>query len=228
MTERVPMSDRAGARPRVLLFFDYACSFCYVDQVRFDRLAHEYDVEVVRIPFELRPDIPDSGVSARAQGLEHSERVEEHLQRITRQEGLPYRPVDHIPNTHKAMVAGEVARDAGEFRRFQQAIFEAYFGEGRDIGEQSVLIESAVEVGLDPESVVEAWSSGTYEDRLHAFYHLALDLGVTATPAALICNELLVGTRPYGVVRDAVERCLITPDNVESHAEPSGSVERDE
>ena len=35
-----------------------------------------------------------------------------------------------------------------------------------------------------------AWVDARYEERLHAFRHLAAAMGVTATPSALICNEL--------------------------------------
>ncbi|GAB4278597.1 MAG: DsbA family oxidoreductase [Coriobacteriia bacterium] len=217
-------ADQEGAtRPRILLFFDYTCVFCYLDDGRFDRLARDYDVEIVRVPFELRPDIPDAGISAREHGLEHSDKVEAHIQRVAAQEGLPYSPVDHIPKTHKAMVMAEVARDEGIHPAVHKAIFRAYFGEGADIGSESVLLRIAEDEGLDTEEVVEAWSSGRYRERLHAFRHLADDLGVTATPAALICNELMIGSRPYGTIRDAVERCLLTEANIERAAEARGA-----
>jgi predicted DsbA family dithiol-disulfide isomerase len=205
----------AAETPRVLLFFDYACSFCYVDTYRFARLSRDRSVDVVHIPFELRPDAPAGGISARAAGLEHSERVEDHLRRLAAEEGIPYDTQDSIPNTHKAMALAESARDAGLHQTVHEAVFRAYFGEGRDIGDETVLLDIAAASGLDPEDVVDAWATGRHEDRLHAFMHLGSDLGVRATPAALICNELLIGTRPYGVIRDAVDRCLVTRDNVE-------------
>lgn len=213
------MGDEPGkVGGRVLVFFDYACSFCYVDTYRFDRLRAEQEVEVIEIPFELRPDIPEAGISASEYDLVHSERVEEHLVRLAREEGIPYVNTDLIPNTHKAMVVAEVGRDAGVHERVHRAIFGAYFGEGRDIGDETVLLDVSAQSGLEPEKVVEAWADGRYEERLHGYYHLALELGIDQTPAALICNELIIGSRPYGVLRDAVDRCLVTRENVESVA----------
>ena len=51
--------------PRVLVFFDYACQFCYLDWPRFKRLRAEHDAELFLVPFELRPQLPDEGVADR-------------------------------------------------------------------------------------------------------------------------------------------------------------------
>jgi hypothetical protein len=48
---------------------------------------------------------------------------------------------------------------------------------------------------------------------------VGLHLGIDSTPAALICNELLIGSRPYAVFKDALDRCLITPENVQQVAD---------
>ncbi|MDZ4064255.1 MAG: hypothetical protein U1E22_06245, partial [Coriobacteriia bacterium] len=66
-----------------------------------------------------------------------------------------------------------------------------------------------------------AWDTGTYDGRLHKFRQMAISLGLDSTPAALICNELLVGSRPYRVLADALERCMVTPGNVVQQAEES-------
>ena len=54
-----------------------------------------------------------------------------------------------------------------------------------------------------------------------------MGLGVGATPSALICNELLIGSRPYRVLEAALERCLVTEESVqravgEQEGEPPG------
>jgi hypothetical protein len=55
-------------------------------------------------------------------------------------------------------------------------------------------------------------------ERLHQFRHIGMHLGIESTPAALICNELLIGSRPYGVLKESVDRCLVTAENVEQEA----------
>ncbi len=206
----------ATERPRVLVFYDYACPFCYIDQVRLARLAEEYDAELVLVPFELRPDMPDEGISASEHGLTHSERVEARLVEIAAEQGQPWVALDHIPKTHLAMVMAEVARDKGfeVHWRTHMAIFTAHYGTGADIGDRKVLLGIADEVGLDCAEVERSWADPAFDERLHQFGHLAMHLGVEQTPAALVCNELLIGSRPYGVLQAAIERCLVRPENV--------------
>jgi predicted DsbA family dithiol-disulfide isomerase len=202
------------AVPRVLLFFDYACSFCYVDGFRFDELEREYDVEVVHVPYELRPDIPSEGISAKEHGLGHSEKVDEHLERLASEGGFPLLLQDHLPNTHLALVMAERARDEGLHSVVHDAIFRAYFGDALDIGDADVLKGIARDAGMDVGGLERAWEDGRYEERLRSFSQLGESLGVTSTPSALICNELIIGSRPYAVIRDAVRRCLVTEESL--------------
>ena len=185
-------------------------------------MREEFDAELVLVPFELRPDAPPEGLSAKAEGLTHSERVEARLRELAAEAGAPMLDIDLVPNTHMAMTLGEFARDLGEetHRAVHAAIFGAYYGEGRDIGRREVLLDVATEQGLDAAEAGAALDDGRYDERLHEFVHLALHLGIDTTPSALICNELLIGSRPYGVLREAVQRCLITPQNIEESDEP--------
>lgn len=166
------------------------------------------------VPFELRPGLPAEGVSAAERGWRHSARVEEHVRREAAAFGRAVTLPDHIPNTHLAMAAGEFARDAGEhtYRALHEHIFDAYYVEALDIGDRRVLRSLAEESGLDPLALDAAWDEGRYEDQLREIQHLAGHLGVAMTPSALICSQLLVGSRPYGVIAQAVERCLAPPE----------------
>lgn len=170
------------------------------------------------VPFELRPGMPPEGLSAKEHGLAHSERVEEYLRRVAREGGFPLLIPDHVPNTHLALTLGEYARDAGEerHRAAHRAIFDARYGHGLDLGSRDVLLGIASALELDADDVSKAWEDGRFEERLRQFRHLAQYLGVAATPAALICNELLIGSRPYQVLNDALERCMVTPASAES------------
>lgn len=213
------MSDApAGAQvtPRILVFFDYACQFCYLDWPRFKRLRAEHGADLFLVPYELRPTMPAEGVGIDQLGGHHSERVEEHMRLMAAEGKLDLVFPDFVPNTHFALALGEYARALGPeaHEAVHEAIFEAYSGRGEDIGREEVLLRIAEEHAMDPDDVALAFVEGRYDDRLHQFTHLALAFGVTATPAALICNELLIGTRPYRVLEESLERCLVTETNI--------------
>lgn len=211
-------------RPRVLVFFDYACPFCYLDWPRLKRLRAEHDAELVLVPVELRPDLPPGGASVAELGAEHSGHVREHMLRMAREGELELVFPDNMPNTHEALVLGEYARDLGAetHERMHEAIFSAYMGLGLDIGDRDVLLQIARDQGLEVDKVRAVLETRAFDDRLHQFHHLALSVGITATPAALVCNELFIGTRPYQVLAESLERCLVKEEDlVEEGAPPT-------
>lgn len=216
MTETVA----APITPRVLVFFDYACQFCYLDWPRFTRLRSEHGAELMLVPFELRPTMPAEGVDiSQVVDAQHSERVVAHMDRMAAESGLALVHPDFVPNTHLALALGEYARDLGPeaHEAIHEAIFSAYSGRGEDIGREEVLLRIAAEHALDADDVARAFDEDRYGERLHQFYHLALAMGVSGTPSALICNELLIGTRPYQLLEEAVERCLVSQHNIAGH-----------
>lgn len=176
----------------------------------------------MQIPFELRPSMPLEGLKISVLEADgHSDRAKEHLVRVAKRDGIPFLSPAFVPNTHLALVMGEFARDLGDevHHDTHVAIFDAYFARGRDIGRKDVLLEIARDAGLSASEIELAWEERLFDERLHNFFHLGLTLGLESTPAALICSELIIGSRPYEVFRDAVKRCLITASNVEAHAQ---------
>jgi len=206
----------ADMRPRVMVFFDYACQFCYLDWPRFKRLRSEHDVDLFLMPYELRPQMPAEGVPIEQIGR-HSERVEEHMVRMAREADIGFMFPAFVPKTHLALALGEYARDEGPEAHevLHEAIFSAYNARGEDIGNAEVLLDIAETHALDRTDVAAAFAEGRFDERLHEFLHLALSLGISATPSALICNELFIGTRPYEVLEESLRRCLIDEHAVE-------------
>ena len=150
----------------------------------------------------------------------HSSHVEDHIERLAAKDGFPWHNPPFLPKTHRALTLGELARDRGEEAHWamHKAIFTAYFGEMRDIGSEEVLLDIAGAHGFDGPAVQQAWEEDALGERLHQFRHVGMHMGIDSTPAALICNELLIGSRPYQVLRDAIDRCLVTADNIEEEA----------
>ncbi|MBI5231685.1 MAG: DsbA family protein [Coriobacteriales bacterium] len=205
-------------RPRVLIFFDYACPFCYLDWARFERLQEEFGADLILSPYELRPMLPEEGVDLEEIGAGHSARVVQYMERMAREAGFCYEEQSFVPNSHLALALGEFARDVSPARHFavHEAIYQAYYCDGANIGDLDVLLHVAAVGGLDVGLVRDALDGGVYDERLHQFRHLAMALGVQATPSALICNELFIGTRPYQLLADAVGRCMGRPRRLAS------------
>ncbi len=176
---------------------------------------------MVLVPFELRPDMPEEGYPVSELHIGgHSDRVEEHLVRIAARDGFPMVVPGFVPKTHLALSLAEMGRDRGEeaHRSLHAAILGAYFGEGRDIGAREVLLDVGSREGFETAEIGDVWNTDRYGERLRQFRRVAVRLGIDGTPAALICNEILIGARPYQVLKEAVDRCLVTVADVEREA----------
>jgi predicted DsbA family dithiol-disulfide isomerase len=96
-----------------------------------------------------------------------------------------------------------------------EALFQAFFERGRDIGDIAVLQDVASSIGLDPSELGEALGAGRYTARVLEDQRIAQEIGITGVPAALLHDGsgrgqgmLLSGAVPYASLEAAVERAL--------------------
>ncbi len=122
--------------------------------------------------------------------------------------GLPHSDsLEKVPNSRKALMVGELARERGVFEALHPRLFDAYWARGRDIGDEQVLAEEGVAVGLEEAEVLEVVRDAPYLERIDAFTQAALQLGAGGVPAWLIDERLLVpGAQPHDVFERVMER----------------------
>ncbi|MGB5440338.1 MAG: DsbA family protein, partial [Gammaproteobacteria bacterium] len=84
------------------------------------------------------------------------------------------------------------------FYRLHRRLFEAFFSEGQDIGDEALLREIASQAGVTDDVITRAWSDAKYEQRLRDYMAAARDLDVTATPTIFFSEKTrLSGALPY-------------------------------
>jgi predicted DsbA family dithiol-disulfide isomerase len=122
--------------------------------------------------------------------------------------GLPHaESLEKVPNSRKALMVAELARERGAFAPLHPRLFDAYWARGRDIGDEQILVEEAAAVGLEEGDVLDVLRDGRYMDRIEQYTHAALQLGAGGVPAWLIDERFLVpGAQPYDVFARVLER----------------------
>jgi predicted DsbA family dithiol-disulfide isomerase len=131
------------------------------------------------------------GVSREEIYARHPER-RGHAARMFEAAGLLYNPPDVIPNTLGALRVTELARDRGSHEQVHDRLMEAYWVEGRNIGDPEELRARAVEAGLDGAEVDEVLAADAYEDRVFSSTAEAQRIGANGIPAWLLDRRLLV------------------------------------
>jgi len=110
-------------------------------------------------------------------------------------------------NSVRAMRGALVALDAGCVSPYARAVFEAYWGEGRDISQEDVLAEVAGGVGLARESFFAAIASPAIKERLRANTDELVARGGFGSPTFFVDrDDMYFGNDRMPLVREACLR----------------------
>lgn len=122
--------------------------------------------------------------------------------------GLPYAgTLEKVPNSRRALMLGELARDRGKFDALHPRLFNAFWAEGLDIGEEAVLVNQGTAVGLDEAEILETFRDGRYLERIEEHTRSAIEAGAGGVPAWVIDRRVLVpGAQPHEVFARVLER----------------------
>jgi predicted DsbA family dithiol-disulfide isomerase len=198
----------ATEKPALLatVFTDYICPFCYVGDVRLDRLRDAYDLKINWCFLEIHPNTPATGMATEALGYsgDRWKLMMDNLSALAAEEGITFRPHTFTTNSHQSLLLAEAAKEAGAgiFYTLHRRLFEAFFTEGENIGNESVLTELALASGVPEELLARAWSDDRYEQRLQQYLAAAHELDVRATPTIFFGEkQRLDGVLPLSTFR---------------------------
>ena len=202
---------------RLDIFIDPVCPWCHVGKANLDRALADHPGHPFTIlwhPFQLNPDMPEGGVDKRAYledkfgGKGRVDAVHEKLRETARKAGVemdPDRP-KRIPNTLDAHRLIHWAGVEGRQTEVVNALFHAYWDEGRDIGDPQVLADIGAAEGMDRDALLRLLASDADAGDLRARDEDAHRKGVTAVPTFLIAQKYVVsGAQPPELWGDVIK-----------------------
>ena len=146
---------------------DLICPWCFVAKRRVEKAAAilGQKVEMRWLPFELNPDMPIDGLdrhmyrSAKFGSWEQSQRLDAQVSAAGEQVGIAFHHerMKRTPNTFRGHVLLAAAQKQGlEMQdKVAERLFQAYFVNGEDVGDPTVLLGIAREFGIAAISRVE-------------------------------------------------------------------------
>lgn len=204
MTERESSRDEVGAdKPllKVTVFSDYICPFCYIGDLRLDRLREHYDLRVNWCAIEIHPKTPSEGQPIEALGYDRDrwQSMMESLNDMAAAEGVTLKEHAFTTNSRSSLLLAEAAKPLGKdiFYRVHRSLFEAFFVDGLNIGDQGILKTLAQDAGMSDSQITAAWDEGDASKKLDQYRKAALELNVSATPTFFIGEQRLDGAVPY-------------------------------
>jgi predicted DsbA family dithiol-disulfide isomerase len=199
------MSQPADADVSLVVYADYVCPFCYLgtQSLAQYRAGTDLAVGVDWRPFDLRsyergPDGEIDETIETGKDAAYFDRVREKVEGLRAELGADeMRSIDDVPDVDSldAQVASYyVERTAPEaWPAFDEALFEALWEAGRDIGDRDVLAAEAEAVGLDGEAVRAAVADETHREAVFEAFDAAEAAGVTGVPTFVHDGETVRG-----------------------------------
>jgi len=199
---------------------DVICPWCYIGKRRLERalalLEPGLAARVTWLPFQLNPGMPREGVAraeyrrAKFGSLERSQALDARVAAEGRSEGIDFAfdRMPRTPNTFAAHQLIDLAQERGVGGAVVEALFRAYFEEGRDTGEAEVLKKIAVACGLDPGTLEARWADEPEARRVAELEEQMKKLGISGVPTYIIERRYAVsGAQPpqsiAAVIREA-------------------------
>lgn len=194
---------------------DVVCPWCYIGKRRLEKaialLDGEVKANIVWLPFQLNPGIPDEGMPRaeyRKQKFGSVERGRQLDARVASEgsgEGIAFAfdRIQRTPNTKAAHQLIELAQSQAKGTGVVDALFRAYFEEAKDIGDAAVLEEIARSNG------VSGWPGQANATSVAQKEEGVRGLGISAVPTFILDRKLGVsGAHPPEALADAIRQAL--------------------
>ena len=212
------MGDPEPASVHVDVVSDVVCPWCYIGKRRLEgaiALTPDIAVDVNWRPYFLNDWIPREGIDRQTYletkfgSVERYAAIAERISVAAAMEGLTYAPekISRQPNTldcHRLILWSRSATDPG---RMKQRLMELYFAEGADLSDAKVLIQAAMDCGMDGELVRRLLASDADVDRIEGEAKSAKEAGIDGVPCFIFGGSVIVtGAQSPEYLASAIER----------------------
>ncbi len=205
---------------------DPICPWCYIGKAQLDHALmaepnHPFQIEWH--PFQLNPDMPEGGIDRRAYleakfgGKDEAIQVYSRIAQAAEAAGLEidFAKIEKTPNTVNAHRLIHWAGIEGRQTAAVSALFQAYFKDGRDIGDTEVLCDIADGIEMDAALVHRLLDSDADVEEIRKRDTWARERGVNSVPTFVVGQHHAVpGAQPPELWAQVIDE-LLTEAGVE-------------
>lgn len=206
---------------------DVICPWCYIGKRRLEKalgaLGDSVRARVTWLPFQLNPGMPRAGMvraeyrRAKFGSVERGRELDARVAAEGSGEGIAFafERIERTPNTLAAHQLIELAQRQGRGDPTVDALFRAYFEEGRDVGEPAVLREIALASGVDCEGMEALWADSDELQRILRIESELRGLGIDAVPTFVFDRRTGVsGAHPPEALAAAIRAAAQRADEI--------------
>tara|TARA_R110002096_G_scaffold118945_1_gene257548 strand:- start:102 stop:761 length:660 start_codon:yes stop_codon:yes gene_type:complete len=203
---------------KIEIWSDIVCPFCYIGKRRFENALAKFDkkdqIEVIYKSFQLNPEIKTDMDKSVVQYLSESkgvtlEKAREMTEYVTQQagiEGLDYK-MDKavVANTFRSHRLLHLALAQGLQLKMKERLLKAYFIEGKNIDDVSILADLAKEVGIT--DAEETLKNDNFTDQVKRDLMESKQIGIQGVPFFVFNGKYgISGAQESKVFAEAIEQ----------------------
>ena len=192
---------------RIDVVSDVVCPWCFIGKRQLEQALQQWQLkhpqaaapEVVWHPFQLNPDLPAEGIAREAYlqrkfGRSDGAGMYDNVRRAAAAVGLNLNleGIARQPNTLAAHALMHLAQQSGRQQQTAEALFNAYFIDGRDLTDDAVLTGIAATAGLDAGQVQSTLADEALLKQVSARDRQARDSGIGGVPFFIVNRKLAV------------------------------------
>ena len=183
---------------------DTVCPWCFIGKRRLERALAEKGAEpkvfVGWRPFQLNPDMPAEGLdrkdylTAKFGGEQGAQRVYDNIRLAGESEGIEFNfnAVGRTPNTINSHRLIDRAGQDSKQDAVVEALFQAYFQNGQNIGDIDVLVDIGATGGLDADATRVYLESDEDVERIRSEDAMARRMGVQGVPCFILNRKYAI------------------------------------
>lgn len=190
----------------VTVYYDYICPFCYLGTKRILELSKEFNLTVEWKGIEIHPEFPPQG-QKRSKTLK-SRSFAKTVYSMAKEDNIEIKLPGFATNSRPALEASEFAKDKGKFIEFHIAIYEAYFLEGRNIGDTEVVLEIGEKLGLSTSELKENLNNRSMFDKIERNKKDAKDNLILGVPTFVFGSFPVHGNQSTQTMRSIIKRSI--------------------
>jgi len=210
--------EPVGCQPmNIEIFSDLICPWCFIGKRRLDLALNSSLGEGINLiwrAYQLYPGIPENGMSRGEfmrvrYGTSDQSAGRGQLESQASGVGIDMRfeRIERMPNTFSGHRLLHRARVWGVQHELAETLFSAYFEEGKDLGDDEVLLEAAASHGMDRQEVEAFLEGDEGSDAVQAEIERASNIGVTGVPCFILAGAFaLPGAQDPQVIGQFIER----------------------
>ena len=194
---------------------DVICPWCYIGRRRLEKAVAAFDgpVKVRWLPFQLNPTMQKEGISRREYrrkkfgSWERSQELDARVVAVGEAEGIHFAfdRIERTPNTFEAHRLVWLADKEGVQDAVVEALFRAYFTEGRDISHRQTLLDVVADAGLERQRAEAVLNSDDGMEAIKEVEGLSRRFRVDGVPFFIVNNKItLSGAQPPDAFQEAI------------------------